>query len=107
MFGPLPARFVTRAPDSHPADSDDVEPAFLKYAGFVWFFKPLQNRFYQFFLLSERAQTIRFLLQHAANVWRFSDAWMNLSRAIFHRAFDQIGLLFRRAGLLFSNRFRT
>jgi hypothetical protein len=45
VFRPFPAGFVTRAPDRHPADSDNVEPTFLKHAGLVRLLKSLQNYF--------------------------------------------------------------
>jgi hypothetical protein len=45
VLRPLPARLVSRAPDSHAADMHNLKPAFIKEARFVRLFKTFQDRF--------------------------------------------------------------
>src|SRR5262249_54074236 len=59
MFRPFPAGFVSRAPDRHPADPDDFEPAFLKHAGLVRLLESLQNYFKHSFPFSPFLECMR------------------------------------------------
>src|SRR5215471_19590357 len=43
MFGPFPARLISRASDSQSTEADDFETPFLHRADFVGCFKFLQN----------------------------------------------------------------